>query len=257
MSRLFDGVDDKISYGDVDAIDGAGAMTIDFWTMPIVLTSLDVFVGKVDNSLSTGWVMETGVGGVGDEDDLIASVDGNNYGFTTSNIFANNTWIFLGYIFDGSLTGNANRLKVYTYKPATKTWTQETLTFTGTIPATLPSTTHSLRLGATHDDVRFYNGRLAHVHIATVAYTEGQLRQRLHNPNYRTSSGEVLMAPLNFATEPDWSGSAQTATLTGTSIADNPPVAPWYGYDLGWMGAIAAPAPAGGTWPGYIGGGWF
>ena len=52
------------------------------------------------------------------------------YGYTDTN------WTYRCQKYDGSLTGNANRLKVYDKR------TQQTLTFTGSIPATLTTSTY-------------------------------------------------------------------------------------------------------------------
>ena len=43
----------------------------------------------------------------------------------------------------------------------------------------------------------------------------------------------------------DWSGNDLLLTASGAVIADNPPVAPPFGFDLGWQGAFTAAAAAG------------
>lgn len=45
--------------------------------------------------------------------------------------------------------------------------------------------------------------------------------------------------------EPDYTGKGHSAAVTGATTADHAPVAPPFGFDLGWQGAVAAAAAAG------------
>src|SRR5439155_946517 len=75
-------------------------------------------------------------------DDVRVAFD-SNWGETTGNILANGTWGHWVMVFDGSQSTNATRLKFYFNNAA------QTLTFTGTIPATTPNTAYTLRLAGT------------------------------------------------------------------------------------------------------------
>lgn len=63
---------------------------------------------------------------------------------------------------------------------------------------------------------------------------------------YTMRTGRTIVAYfpllLNSSPAPEMSGKGYTATLTSTTQADNPPIAPLFGYDLGWMGAFTAVA---------------
>lgn len=69
------------------------------------------------------------------------------------------------YVFDGTLSGNANRLKVY------ENGVQLSLTFTGTIPATTPNNSN-MRLSTGEHLGSFFNSRLGDILIYTNALSD-------------------------------------------------------------------------------------
>ncbi|TLY39803.1 MAG: hypothetical protein E6K58_12865, partial [Nitrospirae bacterium] len=95
-------------------------------------------------------------------DDVRLSFD-SNWGETTGNILANGTWGHWVMVFDGSQSTNATRLKFYFNNAA------QTLTFTGTIPATTPNTAYTLRLAGTAAATDFIDGILDEVRISDIA----------------------------------------------------------------------------------------
>lgn len=105
-----------------------------------------------------------------------ASNDGGaNAGDTTDASMVADTFYHLGVVYDGSLTGNSNRLKIYL------NGTQKTLSFTGTIAASLPSTSADLWFGAESTSAgRPLNGKLDEVGLWNIALTSGQIT-RLYN----------------------------------------------------------------------------
>src|SRR5437867_1431153 len=95
-------------------------------------------------------------------DDVRLSFD-SNWGETTGNILANGTWGHWVMVFDGSQSTNATRLKFYFNNVA------QTLTFTGTIPATTPNTAYTVRLAGTAAATDFIDGILDEVRISDIA----------------------------------------------------------------------------------------
>jgi len=74
-------------------------------------------------------------------------------------------------VFDGSQSGNANRLKAYVDGK------QQTLDFQGTIPATTPNTSgNPVTFGENLDATDFYSGKLDEVKIFNYALTPQQIR---------------------------------------------------------------------------------
>jgi hypothetical protein len=119
----FDGDDAYANLGDLSYLNAVGAFTIAFWMYQDVIDITDILFKK----------------GIPDTEFFTFS-DGNFYFeiigasgrgyFDYSTIMSSKQWHHVAVIFDGSLTGNAERLKVYIDgKPVT-------LSFNGTIPVT-------------------------------------------------------------------------------------------------------------------------
>lgn len=155
-SLEFDGVDDYTTMGDVTAVNGIEKMTVAAWIRPgASLVALKSVISKFSTISQNGWIIETGTAGVGDSDDVICAVTtgtgGSDFGYTTGNILAVNTPGLWMMTFDGSRAGT-EKLKFYF------NGLQQTLTYSGTLPTTIPNTTNELRLGATSDGARFWSG---------------------------------------------------------------------------------------------------
>lgn len=104
-----------------------------------------------------------------------AGDSGGNVGDTTNAAMVADTLYHFVVVYDGNLTGNANRLKIYL------NGTQKTLSFVGTIAASLPSTAAPLWVGAWSTSVtRPFNGSIDEVGLWNVALTSGQAA-RLYN----------------------------------------------------------------------------
>lgn len=72
-----------------------------------------------------------------------------------------------------------------------------------------------------------FPGDIAGVRVYFAALTAGQRRA--------VKAGRLIIpaelhAPMGYATEPDWSGNGRVLTVTGTTVADNPPVMPPFNY---------------------------
>lgn len=96
----------------------------------------------------------------------------------TVNTFSNNMWHHAAFIFNGNLTGNANRLKIYV------DGVLQTSTFSGTIGATISSTNVNLWITSLLDnESSFYlNGLLDELGIWVRALSNNEILQ-LYNYN--------------------------------------------------------------------------
>ena len=88
-------------------------------------------------------------------------------------------------------------------------------------------------------EVCVWNVELTDAEVAYLANRVSALRIRPSNiiaywPLYGDSSPEV-----------DMSGKLINLTVTGATQADHPPIAPPFGYDVGWMGAYTVPSGGG------------
>ena len=121
----FDGTDDYADCGDVTTLNSASAFTFSGWVKFPNTTDVAHCMSKylnVSNRIHIAVVSNVLYFNI--------SNGGSQYGQVA---FTNTDWCHIAMIYDGSLSGNSNRLKVYINN------VQQSLTFTGTIQATTPN----------------------------------------------------------------------------------------------------------------------
>ncbi len=178
---------------------GTGALLFNTANSQFVQTSSQLTTVAGNTSLTlTGWVNRSGTGSSGTfmfgtnpyncsfvQEVLCDGNDGlyfvmengsSTYGEISS--YTSTGWHFFALVFDGSQTGNSARLKAYIDGSA------QTLSFTGTIPSSLPSSGDmgffelandscgNGQLNSTLDDIRIYDAALTSVQIAAL-YNDG------------------------------------------------------------------------------------
>ncbi len=173
----FDGSNDRIAlfstsnstYGP----SGKNKYTFSSWVKPISAGAADgIFGAYAGGSGQSG-------GGLGLQTTNTSStnagffIGANQGGNATDNSLTDSTWHHLVGVFDGTLTGDANRLKLY------QNGTQKTLTFNSGyyIEATIPAITQTIYIGdittlsrywtGLIDEMRFYAGALSSEWIQT------------------------------------------------------------------------------------------
>jgi len=164
----FDGTDDYINAGDITVLNSASAFTVTVWMNQDVLNQEDwIFSKSVDSNTRLGIVTWS-------DGTMYFEPDGaTNRGrlFNYSTIISAGQWHHIAMVFDGSQSGNANRLKAYVDGK------QQTLDFQGTIPATTPNTSgNPVTFGENLDATDFYSGKLDEVKIFNYALTPQQIR---------------------------------------------------------------------------------
>ena len=117
----FDGVDDYVTCGYMSELDAIQTFTISMWVKFDNVSGVQRIIGKTHNAV--GHISLASV-----NDELYPSINGK-YGTTTDANLVGGTWYHIAMIFDGTLTGDINRLKFYI------DGMQKTLSFTGTIPS--------------------------------------------------------------------------------------------------------------------------
>lgn len=119
-SLSFDGVDDYVDCGNMSGLDAVQNFTISAWVNFDNVSGTKRMIGKRHNFVNfIAFNFSSNV--------LVAGV--NSAGVTSSLGLVAGTWYHIAMVFDGTLTGNANRLKIYV------DGAQKTLSFTGTIPS--------------------------------------------------------------------------------------------------------------------------
>lgn len=125
-SVLLDGTNDFIDCGDIAAINSASTLTINFW-LKCDPSETSLFISKYNDANN-----RIHIGAVSNILYFNTSNGGGQYGQVA---FSSTAWNMLTLVFDGGQTGNANRLKGYI------NGVEQTLSFTGTIQATIANLT--------------------------------------------------------------------------------------------------------------------
>src|SRR5262249_22104716 len=159
----FNGSSDKINCGDVTGFNSATALTLVAWMQRTDFGS-DLFIGKqpTNNDLYnircfTDGNIYTGA--------IVAGASG--YGQAANN---STNMQHLASVFDGSASGNSNRLKLYI------NGSLQTLTYTGTVPAALSNLAGvNCYLGWVEAANAFSAGVLAEVALWSAALTANEI----------------------------------------------------------------------------------
>lgn len=129
-----------INCTDIAAIDGASALTVSGWIWQDTNTVNHAFFSKYASYASDQEHLDMRI--FSGETRFQIRVTASIYAFTPSSIHTTGVWEHFAMVFDGSGATNADRMKFYLNNVA------RTLTFTGTIPATLKSSsTNPLLIG--------------------------------------------------------------------------------------------------------------
>jgi len=148
-------------------------------------------------------------------------------------------WLHIAFLFNK--TGNVQRLFLdgveQTGGTPSGTWGSNALGTNVHLNARFNNTQHNNCRTA---EVAIYGSVLADAHIVALARGVNPLRigvaPRAYYPIFGVASPE-----------PDYGGGGYNGTLTGTAVADHPPVQPPFGFDEEWQGAFTAGgAPAAG-----------
>lgn len=121
----FDGTDDYADCGDVTTLNSASAFTFSVWVKFPNTTDVAHCMSKYLNATN-----RIHIAVVGDILYFNLSNGASQYGQVA---FTNTNWCHIAMVYDGSLSGNSNRLKAYINN------VQQSLSFTGTIQATTPN----------------------------------------------------------------------------------------------------------------------
>ena len=158
----FDGNNDYVSAGDVNAVDGASTLTLSGWFKRSASNAI-LTVGKSVSGARTFNInfynngriyVNVGDGGV------------NAYGYFTSN---DTDWHHVVFVFDGNLSGNANRAKAYL------DGVQQSLTFNNTIPAATQASSDNFEIGRDQVLATYSSGSIDEIRLYSRAFTQTEV----------------------------------------------------------------------------------
>lgn len=128
----------NLTRADEAALSPTAAATWSCWYKPSTLSgSVDTNIcSKWHYFVAESWLLRTN----GTEIEFF--VDGNASGITSGLGLSTGTWYHIVVVFDGSGSGNSGRLKLYV------NGVEKTLTYTNTVPASLPDVAAPFQIGA-------------------------------------------------------------------------------------------------------------
>jgi len=208
----FDGTDDYVDLGDINALDGVSAFSINYW---FNISSGDNFSffnkrRSPNQSLQVkihptkGFIIEVEKG---------SSAFGYLSSFSTTN-----EWVHAAVVFDGGGASNADKLKLYI------NGSLQTLAFTGSIPSTTDTNANSMFIGTLESTSGYFNGRMDEISIfnndlsadeVTALYNSGSpLSASSNSGDYASSTNLIAYYTID-------SNSGTGASLTDDSTNSN------------------------------------
>lgn len=176
MARQFDGIDDIINGGHVPTLDGLSQLSISHWFYTGSFVADAVHVTKLSADALNGYTIQqsnTARSGPTLDSDVFFTVRNAaaRGGVTEAVGLAVNTWHHVVMVYNGNLTGDANRLKGWI------NGVQRTLNFTGftPIPASCGANSGSICAGGANLTPEIpWNGRLERIGIWGIALTDAE-----------------------------------------------------------------------------------
>jgi hypothetical protein len=240
MARSLNGTTEKISYGDIAALDGLANLTVCLWVKMLTLEDFAGLAVKYTSNTSGGWGIICGGSGAGDNNDLFGFIrtagDAGNYGYTSGNLLATNAWNHIALVYDGAGSGNSGKQQIYF------NGVSQSLTFFGTVPTSCGTNSDAVELGVITSI--FAHCALADFRVFTVTLTPTEIVAVKQDKIVRPNSCQIWSQLWgNASPEPDMSGNGHTGTLTGTAQTDHPPLPlPFTRRRRVWSGIAAAAA---------------
>lgn len=144
----FDGTDDIMNAATNASLDSGASFTLGIRIKPDVVTSNRVPIAR-SQSGSGSWSIQTASAGIR----MHFGAPGVAFGEVGSMLSAGTERTFV-WVYDGAGATNADRLKMW------RDGVAQTISFTGTIPATISNTATDLTWGAYANNVQFFDGRI-------------------------------------------------------------------------------------------------
>lgn len=210
-------MDDVAEHGDIAGIDSGAALTGMCWVNLDAIVDRDGVLNKGLLGSTTSFYMRVAVT---TNAIRVAFGGAQTPGGLTGNILTTGVWAHWAFVYDGGGVANADRLKIYF------NGTDQSLTFAGTIPATMnDSGTGLVRVGRDSEEQNTVDGKIALVKVWTAVLTAAEVFQELNSYRPTRTANLVLWSPYDDGTSArDYSGAGNHGTVTGALQFEGPPV---------------------------------
>ena len=221
----FDGTDDYVTIGDIDAIDNVSQLTAAGWFyFDGLANNLRLISKQIGSNNSAGWSIALGSLATGDSDNIrfTHNFDGSSNGsiYTTGLGLTTGHWYHIAVVYDGTQATASDRVAIYINGRI------QTNNVDGSaVPTILPATTQNLALGANSDGSNnFFQGNMDEVSIWRTALDQQSIRDMMHVMISDTTNLEAYYRFHVAAGTPtigDDSGKRHTGTWSGASSGTN------------------------------------
>ena len=202
----FDGSDDYIDTGTGINPSGYSQFTLSAWAKSDVTDINNGIVGWYDGT--NGIFIQSNTSGEGF---VVLAGDGFDYGGVVTNIEA---WRYVTLVYDGTLSGDANRLKLYL------DGTLQTLTFNGSssVPATIPTLSSATnKIGDMGSLNRKWDGQIDDIKIYNYARTPAQIVEDM-NAGHPAPGSPVGSALAHYKFDEGYGTTANNSGNAGSRL---------------------------------------
>ena len=140
----------------------------------------------------------------------------SNRGYiSNSGLYSTNEWVHFAMVFDGTATGNSNRLKAYVNGNLLS------LTFVGTIPSTTQSSSNNLLIGSRKDG-NSLNGKIDQVRIFNTALSSSDITTLTRGiaTSYSGQESNITYGTGAFGKAAIFNGSSSLIDIDNSSVFD-------------------------------------
>jgi len=166
-SLSFDGVDDYVTIPN-SILSGMSTCAFGSWYKPDSVADnwATIFSDREDGSnrfLLAHWDDATDL-------KLFISISNtaSTYAYTTNDVFVLRQWSYIGVVYNGNGSTNSDKLKVYI------DGVEKSLTFSGTLPSSIPIITNPVYIGAEIIGANYIDGLIDEVRINNIVLTAEQ-----------------------------------------------------------------------------------
>lgn len=190
--------------GPMPSLNNASAFTVEAMIYYTASTSKRIFLKN--NTNSTDGISCDQHGGFQNLSFNIGAGGTKATGTTANFVCSANAWHHVAYVFDGTATGNSNRMKIYV------DGNPQALSFVNTVPSTTPSYNTNAIIGRSVWEGFSFIGKMNDVRIWNVARTQAQIQSNMNTCLSGSTSGLLAEYKLNEA-----SGSSVATNSAGSN----------------------------------------
>ncbi|HEC61292.1 MAG TPA: LamG domain-containing protein [bacterium] len=176
----FNGTDNFLDVSDNNSLDMTTSLTISTWIYKSALAVNDTIISKWDHATQDCWFIQTGLSNAANVTIFVADAIGDggvNFAISTDEVLVAGIWQHVLFTYDGFGAGDADKLKLYIDGQ------NKALTFEGTITASLPNSSASVKVGRVGGALtRYFNGLIDNVQIYNIALTPEKIQSLYMDP---------------------------------------------------------------------------